>query len=233
MMVLRRPIRAGAHRFVLCNRMRFALGTLLLACVAAASCDRRPEEPLLERTPASELNPPAKPASTQSDGRYETKTLTNRCTVPLPSEPPPKPEPAKNCPPDPISGGMPLKTAKLSFPEAASAPEVVVELALDPEERQRGLMYRTHMAENAGMLFDFPGPQRVQSFWMRNTCIPLDMLFIDGDGYIAGIQENVPTLNDASRSIPCPVRYVLELNAGWARDHGVRPGQRVKLPPRE
>lgn len=91
-------------------------------------------------------------------------------------------------------------------------------------------MYRTHMPDNAGMLFDFPGQPKVQSFWMRNTCIPLDMLFIQEDGFITGILENVPTLNEASRSIPCPVRYVLEVNAGWTRKNGVRAGQFVKLP---
>jgi uncharacterized membrane protein (UPF0127 family) len=56
------------------------------------------------------------------------------------------------------------------------------------------------------------------------------MLFITGDGFIAGILENVPTMNDASRSIPCPVRYVLEVNAGWTRAHGIRAGQSVTLP---
>jgi hypothetical protein len=89
------------------------------------------------------------------------------------------------------------------------------------------------MDEDAGMLFDFPGREQVQSFWMRNTCIPLDMLFITDDGFIAGILENVPTMNDASRSIPCPVRYVLEVNAGWTRKHGVRAGQIVELPKAE
>ena len=158
------------------------------------------------------------------------KEEPSRCMVPLASKAPPKPQPADSCPPDPVFGGLTLDTAKLSFPEAPGAPVIHVELARTPRERQRGLMFRTHMDDNAGMLFDFPGPSRVQSFWMRNTCIPLDMLFIAEDGFITGVQENVPTLNDASRSIPCPVRYVLEVNAGWVREHGVKPGQHVKLP---
>jgi len=62
---------------------------------------------------------------------------------------------------------------------------------------------------------------------MQNTCIPLDMLFITEDGTIAGILEQVPTLNTQSREVPCPVRHVLELNAGWVRLHGVAPGQHV------
>lgn len=140
------------------------------------------------------------------------------------------PKPAASCPPDPVFGGMKLPTGKLSFPEASGAPTIEVELALTSPHRQRGLMYRTHLDHDRGMLFRFPGRERVQSFWMRNTCIPLDMLFIHENGVIAGVQENVPTLNDRSRSIPCPVRYVLEVNAGWVRKHGVQPGQRVKLP---
>jgi uncharacterized membrane protein (UPF0127 family) len=64
---------------------------------------------------------------------------------------------------------------------------------------------------------------------MHNTCIPLDLLFIDEDGLIVGIVESAPTLNDDSRGVGCPSRFVLEVNAGWSRRHGVRPGQRVRL----
>ena len=106
-----------------------------------------------------------------------------------------------------------------------------VEIAETPSTQERGLMYRTSMPPNDGMLFAFSGDPRVHTFWMHNTCIPLDMLFISQDGFIAGILENVPTLNDAPRSIPCPVSYVLETNAGWTRKHKVFAGQRVSLPP--
>ena len=91
-------------------------------------------------------------------------------------------------------------------------------------------MFRTTMPSDQGMLFSFAGPPRVHTFWMHNTCIPLDMLFITNDGFISGILENVPTLNDAPRSVHCPVSYVLETNAGWTRRHGVFAGQRVLLP---
>lgn len=210
-----------------------------MAWVTAASCDRRPEGPLLGRpeTPETAAATPESAATTKKDVKAETESATptpppepSRCMVPLPATPPPKPSPAETCPPDPVFGGVTLKTDKLTFSDAEGTPTIDVELALEPNERQRGLMFRRQMPEGAGMLFHFPGPERVQSFWMRNTCIPLDMLFIADDGFITGIQENVPTLNDASRSIPCPVRYVLEVNAGWTRKHGVRPGQMVKLP---
>jgi hypothetical protein len=92
----------------------------------------------------------------------------------------------------------------------------------------RGLMYRTSMADDRGMLFVFER-RTVQRFWMKNTCIPLDMLFIDQDGLIVGIEENVPTLNTNSYQAGCPSLYVLEVNAGWCANNGVEPGQRVRL----
>jgi uncharacterized membrane protein (UPF0127 family) len=64
---------------------------------------------------------------------------------------------------------------------------------------------------------------------MQNTCLPLDMLFIAGDGTIVGILEQVPTLNTLPRGVRCESRHVLELNAGWVRAHGVEPGQRVDI----
>ena len=89
-------------------------------------------------------------------------------------------------------------------------------------------MFRRALGSKAGMLFTWPEDD-VRSFWMRNTCIPLDMLFIAGDGTIAGILEQVPPMNEAPRTVPCPVRHVLEVNAGWARANGVAPGQRVEI----
>lgn len=89
-------------------------------------------------------------------------------------------------------------------------------------------MYATALGENAGMLFSWPD-EAIRSFWMHNTCIPLDMLFIAADGTISGILEQVPPMNDEPRSIRCPTQHVLEVNAGWARRHGVEPGQRVVI----
>jgi uncharacterized membrane protein (UPF0127 family) len=116
----------------------------------------------------------------------------------------------------------------VAFPDAPEKPRIKVELARDALARTRGLMYRTRMPEEQGMLFSWP-EDSVQSFWMRNTCIPLDMLFIARDGVIVGILEQVPTLNERARSVPCPVAHVLEVNAGWSRRHGVRAGQRVTI----
>ena len=103
------------------------------------------------------------------------------------------------------------------------------EIAEEDEHRQRGLMYRTSLGENEGMLFIFE-QQRDLTFWMRNTCLPLDMLFLASDGTIVGIQENTPTLTDENFSPGCPAKYVLEVNAGWTRKNGVRAGMKVTLP---
>ena len=135
-----------------------------------------------------------------------------------------------NCPADPVFGGIQMKTAQVTFPEAKGMPSVVVEIAETDEERARGLMYRTHLPKNGGMLFLPDGPPHVQTFWMKNTCIALDMLFISENGVIVGILENVPPMNTAHRSVKRPSSYVLEVNAGWTSAVGVKTGQRVALP---
>jgi len=134
---------------------------------------------------------------------------------------------AKQCPKDP-TGNLKLPLGKIVFTDAPGSPSVDVELARDDASRERGLMFRTHMAENRGMLFSWRD-SGVRNFWMHNTCIPLDMLYISKDGVISGILEQVPTLNDAPRGVKCPVAHVLELNAGWARAHGVAPGMKLKI----
>lgn len=118
------------------------------------------------------------------------------------------------------------------FADAEGQPSVEVELARTDAERSRGLMYRTTLPPESGMLFAWTTEEH-RAFWMRNTCIPLDMLFIDRQKRIVGIVEQVPVLNERSRSVPCPASFVLEVNAGYCRAHGIFPGQRidVQLPP--
>lgn len=101
-----------------------------------------------------------------------------------------------------------------------------VELATTPRERARGLMFREQMDADAGMLFLFD-QMEVQSFWMKNTRIPLDMLFLDERGVIVGIVENAEPLSLTSRSVGLPSRYVLELNGGTSRRLGIEAGQRA------
>jgi hypothetical protein len=147
------------------------------------------------------------------------------CTVPFVEAP--VASKAAQCPKDP-SGNLTLPKGRITFIDAPGAPAVDVELARDDPSRERGLMYRTSMPADAGMLFSWQD-ERIRSFWMHNTCIPLDLLYITKDGTIAGILEQVPTMNDAPRRVACPVAHVLELNAGWARAHGAAPGMKVKI----
>jgi hypothetical protein len=104
-----------------------------------------------------------------------------------------------------------------------------VEVVDDDTDRAKGLMYRKALPEGRGMLFDFHRDQDV-SFWMQNTYIPLDMVFIRGDGRILRIQENTEPLS--TRLIPSggPVRAVLEVIGGTTRKLGIAPGDRVASP---
>lgn len=104
-----------------------------------------------------------------------------------------------------------------------------VELAINDADRQKGLMFRKELPEGQGMLFDFKQDQDV-SMWMRNTYIPLDMLFINADGRIRRIAENTTPLSE--RTIPSggPVRGVLEVIGGTAKKLGIAPGDRVAHP---
>jgi hypothetical protein len=116
----------------------------------------------------------------------------------------------------------------VGFPDAKGI-TVDAELVRSEHDTMRGLMYRKTMGAERGMLFDL-GVRDDHKFWMHNTCIPLDLLYIDADGLLAGIVENAPTLDDTSRGVGCPSRWVLEVNAGWSRRHGVKAGQHVALP---
>lgn len=105
---------------------------------------------------------------------------------------------------------------------------VTVEVVRTPEQIQRGLMYRRSLPQEHGMLF-LMGEERIHSFWMRNTYIPLDMIFIGKDMRVAGVVANAAPLTDDSRRVDKPSYYVLEVNAGWASAHHVGPGTPVRF----
>ncbi|HYC57245.1 MAG TPA: DUF192 domain-containing protein [Candidatus Binatia bacterium] len=107
---------------------------------------------------------------------------------------------------------------------------VRVELALTREAQAKGLMWRKEMAEDAGMLFVFDEDEQ-RSFWMRNTPLPLDIIYIRGDGFIDSIAAGTRPYSEESIPSKGPARFVLEVNAGWSKRHGVRPGDKVTLPP--
>ncbi len=104
-----------------------------------------------------------------------------------------------------------------------------VDLALNDAQRSRGLMFREKLGPYEGMLFDFHQEAPV-SFWMKNTLIPLDMVFIGADGTVRHVHANaVPHSTDTIPS-QFPVRGVLEINGGSARLLGIKPGDKVKHP---
>lgn len=122
-----------------------------------------------------------------------------------------------------------MPTAEVTFADAPTAIRLEVELAKNPRDVERGLMYRRAMADTRGMLFKLDA-RRDHTFWMHNTCISLDMLFVDDDGVIVGIVEGAAPLTDSIRSVGCPSSYVLEVNGGWTRKRGIKPGQKLTLP---
>jgi uncharacterized membrane protein (UPF0127 family) len=129
-----------------------------------------------------------------------------------------------------ITGG--LAAAELQPLEIASKGRVhvfAVEMASTPAEQAKGLMDRRELPEGQGMLFDFHHEQ-LTSFWMKNTYIPLDMIFIRGDGRILRIAENTVPLSEALIPSGGPVRAVLEVSGGTAKKLGIAPGDRVAHP---
>jgi len=123
-----------------------------------------------------------------------------------------------------------FENGALAIVTEAGRHEFNVELAKSPQQRSQGLMYRREMAAAAGMLFDFGVRPNRASMWMKNTFIPLDMLFIKPDGRIESIAERTVPHSLEAISSRGPVRYVLELNAGTASRLGIAPGDRVELP---
>ena len=101
-----------------------------------------------------------------------------------------------------------------------------VELAVTPEQQGHGLMFREEMAPDHGMLFLFE-PVRPVSFWMRNTPLSLDMIFVDEDGTILNIAERTTPLSNQSYPSDGPVRAVLEINGGLSAVLGIDAGDRV------
>jgi uncharacterized membrane protein (UPF0127 family) len=203
---------------------------VLLATLAAlaAECTRAPAEDFPGRSTS-----PAAPAPAASSAVLPTspaaESNVGRCIQPTPAHAPAAvaPVPAAACPSDP-EGNQRVPVVHVAFLDAAPA-AVDAELVSSPHDTQRGLMYRRGMPEDRAMLFDLHVRDDHQ-FWMHNTCIPLDLMYIDEDGLIVGIVENAPTLDDTPRGVGCPSRYVLEVNAGWSRRHHVTAGQRMSLP---
>ncbi len=107
---------------------------------------------------------------------------------------------------------------------------VQVEIARTPPERQRGLMFRQSLAPGRGMVFLFDRPEGLK-FWMKNTYIPLDMIFISADKRVVYVEENAEplTLQERGPDPSEPTQFVLEVPGGWARTHAVERGIAVRF----
>jgi uncharacterized membrane protein (UPF0127 family) len=103
-----------------------------------------------------------------------------------------------------------------------------VEVADTPAKRELGLQYRRDLAADRGMIFLFP-VESVHSFWMKNTPIPLDMIFIAKDRKIVGIVEQAVPFSTESRSVPGASQFVLEINGGLAKRYGIKAGNSVRF----
>src|SRR6201993_2613678 len=120
-------------------------------------------------------------------------------------------------------------TSELTIVSATGPHRFKVELAETPQQMTQGLMFRTSLAPDAGMLFDYKRPTAA-TMWMRNTLIPLDMLFVDAQGRIINIHERAVPKSDDVIAAAAPVRYVIELNGGTAARLGIAPGDKVESP---
>lgn len=110
----------------------------------------------------------------------------------------------------------------------AGEQHVLVEIARTEEEKQRGLMFRQKLDPGRGMIFLWPAPDHLK-FWMKNTFIPLDMIFIGADKRVVYVEENAEPLTTSSRGPDEKSQFVLEVPGGWARAHGVERGVPVRF----
>jgi|SRR5271170_1367671 len=210
-----------------------ALNVALMVLVGLG-CQRAPQEDFVRSGtatfPAVVLDASSdQPSSAEPPTHAVDVAPSGRCLKLTPSEAPPAVPvgPSQGCPTDPEPVQPRLPQAHLGFPDVGAV--VDADLVRSEHDTARGLMFRKSLPEDRGMLFDLRFRDD-HKFWMHNTCIPLDLLFVDDDGLIVGIVENAPTLDDTSRGVGCPSQWVLEVNAGWARRHGVKAGQHMRLP---
>ena len=113
-------------------------------------------------------------------------------------------------------------------PDGKVRADVAVEVAATPQQRETGLMYRSHLGENNGMIFLFSHPQPL-TFWMKNTEIPLDMIFADTDRKVVGIVENAEPYSEQMLSVDGDSQYVLEVNGGFCKAHRIQAGDHLRF----
>jgi uncharacterized membrane protein (UPF0127 family) len=128
-------------------------------------------------------------------------------------------------------GALAQEAPQLNLPRArlsAGMHQIEVQLALTPEQRQIGLMFRREMPHGEGMLFVFEQPAQ-QCFWMKNTLLPLTAAFVAEDGTIVNLADMKPQTTNSHCSDK-PVRFVLEMNVGWFAKKGIKAGSKLAGP---
>ncbi len=146
----------------------------------------------------------------------EAAAVTAPATPPTTVNPENMPEPAFT------------KEGELAFSSAdgKEIARIEIEIAKDDRERSLGLMFRRSMLPTQGMLFVFDHSEP-QSFWMKNTLIPLDLLFVDENNVITTIHQNTPVRSEASLPSTGNAKYVVEVNAGFCSLHGIKVGDKI------
>jgi uncharacterized membrane protein (UPF0127 family) len=127
-----------------------------------------------------------------------------------------------------LGGSACASEPRVTLHTASGDVAVAVEIADTPERRALGLMYRKELGADRGMLFVFDAPEILQ-FWMKNTQLPLDMIFIGDDRRVVGVVENAVPFTTTSRGVGKPSRYVLEVNAGFGARHKIAAGDEVRF----
>src|SRR5438046_1439286 len=136
--------------------------------------------------------------------------------------------PPKQTPADAREAQAPTNLPKVFVESQAGEVQVNVDVVATEAKIEKGLMYREHLGLDSGMLF-MMGSEREWSFWMRNTLIPLDMLFIGKDKKVVGIVENAEPRTETLRQVGKPSFYVLEVNGGWAKSYQIKAGAKVRF----
>jgi len=133
-------------------------------------------------------------------------------------------------PKDPTQADATALTGKptVVFATAQGDVPVVVDVARTPTQKEQGLMWVEHLPEGRGMIF-LMGPERLLTFWMKNTYIPLDMIFLDSQRVVVGVVQNAEPLTLTPRRVDKPSAYVVEVSGGFTAKHGIAAGTRARF----
>jgi uncharacterized membrane protein (UPF0127 family) len=154
---------------------------------------------------------------------FATAACSQACTKASTPEPPPTPvtpDPSDAPPPPPDT------RPRVILEGSGPAAEVRVEIVATDAAIMKGLMYRQYLPPDDGMLF-LMGAEDDWGFWMKNTLIPLDIIFITRDLEVAGVLFDMKPLDKTSKHVGAPSLYVLEVNGGWAKAHGIDKGAKA------